>query len=243
MEWNKENTALLIEYFKEKRELWDSTSVHFKDRNKKHDAWMDLADKFDKEKSVIEKKMRSLIGQFQRELKKPRSGAGAEELTSKWFGFELLLFLKDKNKVRSTKVAGIPESNPQEIRVSPKKKKNETFDSLEAQKEVYGIMKELHTERKSRDDFTIFGEHIACRLRNLRDPYTIATVQNQIHNIIFQAEIGLYSGGASTSYNSFQSSSSGPANSPHTDISQFSEDLDDKLIYMQQSQGNTSKQL
>ncbi|CAK1595409.1 unnamed protein product [Parnassius mnemosyne] len=102
MEWNKENIALLIEHFKEKRELWDSTSVHFKDRNKKHDAWMDLADKFDTERSVIEKKMRSLIGQFQRELKK-------EELTSKWFGFELLLFLKDKNKVSSTKKAGIPE--------------------------------------------------------------------------------------------------------------------------------------
>ncbi|CAK1602449.1 unnamed protein product [Parnassius mnemosyne] len=238
MEWNKENTALLIEHFKEKRELWDSTSIHFKDRHKKHDAWMDLADKFDTEKSVIEKKMRSLIGQFQRELKKLRSGARAEELTSKWFGFELLLFLKDKNKVRSTKEAGIPEANsqeirvspkkkPQEIRVSPNKKKNKTFDSLEAQKEAYGIMKELHTERKSRDDFTVFGEHIACRLRNLRDPYTIATVQNQIHNIIFQAEIGLYSGGASTSHNSFQSSSSGPANSPHTDISQFSEDFDD----------------
>lgn len=109
MEWNKENTALLIEYFKEKRELWDSTSEHFKNRNKKHDAWMHLASKFDTEKSVVEKKMRSLIGQFQRELRKPRSGAGAEEIPSKWFGFELLLFLKDKNKVRSTNEAGISE--------------------------------------------------------------------------------------------------------------------------------------
>lgn len=53
--------------------------------------------------------MRSLIGQFQRELKKPRSGAGAEQISSKWFGFELLLFLRDKNKVRSTNEAGLSE--------------------------------------------------------------------------------------------------------------------------------------
>ncbi|GBP73141.1 hypothetical protein EVAR_52568_1 [Eumeta japonica] len=198
MEWNKENTALLIEHFKEKRELWDSTSEHFKDRNRKHEAWMYLACKFDTEKSVVEKKMRSLIGQFQREI------------SSKWFGFELLLFLKHKNKVRSTNEAGVsednPQDNPQENRTSPKKKKKKTFgslnaqkeafDSLQAQKEAYGIMKELQTERKTRDNFSVFGEYIACRLRNLQDPLTISTVQNQIHNIIFQAEMNLYSGGA-----------------------------------------------
>ncbi|CAH0730575.1 unnamed protein product, partial [Brenthis ino] len=141
--------------------------------------------------------------------------------------------------------------NPQENRTSPKKKKTfdslnaqkEAFDNLEAQKEAYGIMKELQTERKTRDNFSVFGEYIVCRLRNLQDPLTISTVQNQIHNIIFQAEMNLYSGGAnrigsysgsantvgsnsgsaSTSFDrgyytsSFLNNSSGRADLPHTD--------------------------
>lgn len=146
------------------------------------------------------------------------------------------------------------------------KAQKEGFDSLEAQKEAYGIMKELQTERKIRDNFTVFGEYIASRLRNLQDPFTISSLQNQIHNIIFQAEMALYSGGtnrigsysgsantigsnsggASTSFNrsyftsSFLNNSSGPIDSPHTDTdtSQFSEDLDDILLQMQQSQEN-----
>ncbi|GBP40885.1 hypothetical protein EVAR_88946_1 [Eumeta japonica] len=168
------------------------------------------------------------------------------------------------------------QDNPQENRTSPKKKKEKTFgslnaqkeafDSLQAQKEAYGIMKELQTERKTRDNFSVFGEYIACRLRNLQDPLTISTVQNQIHNIIFQAEMNLYSGGAnrigsysgsantigsnsdsaSTSFNrgyytsSFLNNSSDPADLPHmdTDSSQISEDLDDILLNIQQSQGN-----
>lgn len=108
-------------------------------------------------------------------------------------------------------------------------------------------MKELSAERKLRDDFTIFGEHVACRLRNFRDPYITSRVQNQIHNIIFEAEMGLYRGsGSSTRYNtdycpSPQTNTSGPMESSSygdTDISQFSEDLDDILLNIQLPKDN-----
>jgi hypothetical protein len=47
MEWAKENTISLIELFREKRVLWDSTFMDFKNRDKKHDAWSELGTEFE----------------------------------------------------------------------------------------------------------------------------------------------------------------------------------------------------
>lgn len=71
---------------------------------KKHDAWMDLASKFDTEKSVVEKKMRSFIGQFQRE--KRSLDRGQEQKKFLQNGLDSSCY---KNKVRSTNDAGLSE--------------------------------------------------------------------------------------------------------------------------------------
>ncbi|XP_059046765.1 uncharacterized protein LOC131842239 [Achroia grisella] len=125
MEWNKRNTTLLIEYFKEKRELWDSKCDDYRDRGKKHDAWIDLAKKFDIDKSIVERKVRNLIGQFQRELRKSVPGREADEINSKWFGFQLLLFLKDKYKDCSSDKSGILEEH---ISIEQETEADEEYD-------------------------------------------------------------------------------------------------------------------
>ncbi|KOC71068.1 hypothetical protein WH47_07212 [Habropoda laboriosa] len=117
MEWTKERTARLIELFRGKRVLWDPTSMNFKDRNKKHDAWAELGVDMEMDSTEIEKKIRMLIGQFQRELKKGKNGDGADApYKSKWIFFKTLLFLKDKNEPRhSTEAGSLEKPSEQEF--------------------------------------------------------------------------------------------------------------------------------
>lgn len=116
MEWSKELTTHLIELFREYRVLWDPTFMDFKNRNKKHDAWTELGAELKTNASEVEKKMRMLIGQFQRELKKGRSGDGADApYKTKWIFFKMLLFLKDKNEPRHSTEGGVsPEQDTQD---------------------------------------------------------------------------------------------------------------------------------
>jgi hypothetical protein len=55
------------EHFLKHEVLWNTTLIDFKNRNKKHDAWTTIAKYFQTDKDMVEKKMRSLIGQLQRE--------------------------------------------------------------------------------------------------------------------------------------------------------------------------------
>ncbi|CAG4936495.1 unnamed protein product [Parnassius apollo] len=80
--------------FQAREVLWNTISEDYKNGNKKHDAWMEIASEFNLDKKVIEKKIRSLVGQFNRECKS-KSGAIADE-SSKWFAFKKLMFLKGK---------------------------------------------------------------------------------------------------------------------------------------------------
>ncbi|KAF5295545.1 hypothetical protein FQR65_LT10408 [Abscondita terminalis] len=76
-----------------------------KNRNLRHDALMGIANQFNMEKQAVEQKIKNLQSQFSKELKKikhsKKSGTGTEDVyTSKWFAFESLKFLLDKNKPR-----------------------------------------------------------------------------------------------------------------------------------------------
>ncbi|KAG5868838.1 hypothetical protein JTB14_033277 [Gonioctena quinquepunctata] len=111
MEWSRENVCKLIELFREKSILWDATERYHKNKQKKYDAWGEIAAQFDIDRGEVENKMKSLIGQFQRDLKittKSKSGDGTDDIYQpKWFAFKNLLFLRDKIKPRTTREAGI----------------------------------------------------------------------------------------------------------------------------------------
>lgn len=112
MEWSKEATIQLIELFRENDLLWDCRSKDYKNRQLKNDAFTQIAETLQVEKDAVEKKIKSLIGQFQREIKKSKtkSGDGVDDIyVSKWFAFQSLMFLKDKNKPRPTLEGGINE--------------------------------------------------------------------------------------------------------------------------------------
>lgn len=102
MEWRQADIYKLIEGYKERKLLWDPLQDDFKNRNKRHDAWAELDKQLAVETGESEKKIRKLLSQFNRECKKIlKSGKGAGE-SGKWVYFKSLMFLKDKNKPRTT---------------------------------------------------------------------------------------------------------------------------------------------
>ncbi len=106
MEWSNELVFTLIEMYRNRPNLWDCKLKEYKDKNKRHDALMEIANHFKVEKSEIERKLKNLRSTFDREHNKvvvKKSGAGAEDVyKSKWFCYKHFLFLKDRNTVRGT---------------------------------------------------------------------------------------------------------------------------------------------
>lgn len=78
---------------------------------KRSDAWYEIANILNVEKNEVEKKIKNLITQFRRELKKTReqkSGSSASDnYHSQWFAFNSMLFLADKHTPHKTYDAGL----------------------------------------------------------------------------------------------------------------------------------------
>ncbi|CAH0559439.1 unnamed protein product [Brassicogethes aeneus] len=177
MEWNVEQTCKLIELYRQNSELWDTFSPLYKNKQKKHDAWNKIGKALNLGKDEVEKKMRCLIGQFQREQKKTKSGTGTgadEAYQSKWFAFKMLTFLQDKNKPRETIEAGIEKNN------------NELLEN-KRQEEAYSVLQSLKKNANQRDEYDIYGELIAKRIRKL-DENIRDQVMHEIDNVIFKAK-------------------------------------------------------
>ena len=102
MEWTRHKTLELIECYRSHTLLWQPSHILYKNRTKRSDAWLDIANILHVEQKEAEKKMKNLIAQFRRELKKKlkrkKSGSsGGDIYHSKWFGFESMLFLLENS--------------------------------------------------------------------------------------------------------------------------------------------------
>lgn len=53
------------------------------------------------------------------------------------------------------------------------------------------FLKELQ-QRKTKDQFSIFGEHVACKIRSLKTEFAKNTVEHLIGNILWEASTGKY---------------------------------------------------
>ncbi|XP_014290063.1 uncharacterized protein [Halyomorpha halys] len=101
MGWRRETVARLISLYRHKSLLWDPNEPDYKDRAKKRKAWGELAKVFNMNVKEVESKMRGLIGQFQRELRKGRSVYNGKTLYySEWIFFRKLLFLREKTEAK-----------------------------------------------------------------------------------------------------------------------------------------------
>lgn len=79
----------------------------------------------------------------------------------------------------------ISVDDPKEIFKTPNHKtKRFKRDSTSMADEAYLVMKSLYQKNKNKDEFDIFGQHIACKIRKLSTSYVKSTVQFHINNII-----------------------------------------------------------
>ncbi|KAK4887692.1 hypothetical protein RN001_003963 [Aquatica leii] len=107
MEWYDVNVLRLIELYREREILWNCKLKEYKNKNKRHDALLEIAVSFGVSKEEVDKKIRYLLSHFAREVKKEndtnKSGNGSDErYKSKWFAFKNLLFLRDRNKPKGS---------------------------------------------------------------------------------------------------------------------------------------------
>lgn len=95
----------------------------------------------------------------------------------------------EQNTQTNAHVCEQPKEKPASLQknIPVKKRKADTLVS-----EAYSIMKEIYAGKRERDVFTVFGEHVAMRVRNLPTEHAQVVVQQLINTIIFEAELGKY---------------------------------------------------
>lgn len=76
MEWDSEDSLLLIQEYERHRLLWDPKHKDRFNKQKKHDAWREIAKACNTDMDNAKKKMASLLGSFRRERAKGRKIIG-----------------------------------------------------------------------------------------------------------------------------------------------------------------------
>lgn len=108
--WTNDKTILLLEIYKDAECLWNPKNADHKCANKRYDALKNIAEAVECDVQEVKRKIKNLTGQFYRERMKYRkykkSGA-TSVFVSKWFAYNYMLFLKDKNKVHSCMEGGM----------------------------------------------------------------------------------------------------------------------------------------
>jgi len=103
MEWYREQTIQLIDLFRNRPALWDTSSVHYRNKRMKNESLEQISAKLKCPKEEIAKKICTLRVQFSREnvkVKRARESGGAV-YNPKWFGYQLLCFLNDQSRYTS----------------------------------------------------------------------------------------------------------------------------------------------
>ncbi|XP_064078568.1 uncharacterized protein LOC135196014 [Macrobrachium nipponense] len=184
--WSAEKTLELIELLHSSLTLWDVTNVDYKNRIKKMDALAGIADKLSITVSDTEKKIKAIKVQFRREHVKlislKRSGSSPKKCS--WFRYEPLLFLLQGQESRGSRSTDSPEREVAEVEseqetdaVIESSHQAETPQStfparrLSAKrpadevKEAFHLMKSLAQRVTTRDEYYVFGENVAHKLR------------------------------------------------------------------------------
>ncbi|XP_060877629.1 uncharacterized protein LOC132950285 isoform X3 [Metopolophium dirhodum] len=103
MEWYREQTIQLIDLFRNRPALWDTSSVHYRNKRMKNESLEQISVKLKCPKEEIAKKICTLRVQFSREnvkVKRARESGGTV-YNPKWFGYQLLCFLNDQSRYTS----------------------------------------------------------------------------------------------------------------------------------------------
>ncbi|XP_014476706.1 PREDICTED: uncharacterized protein LOC106745531 [Dinoponera quadriceps] len=105
-DWSMDMCLLLIDLYERHPVLWDPKHYYYYSKKKKLDAWEAIAQSMNLDMKVVRQKMVSLLGSFRAQKSKGKKsiGTGANKrdvYISKWFAFERMHFLLDKDEPRN----------------------------------------------------------------------------------------------------------------------------------------------
>ncbi|XP_075971079.1 uncharacterized protein LOC142973321 [Anticarsia gemmatalis] len=229
--WSNTQVFKLIDMFQEREFLWNPMLPEYRDRWKKYGAWCEMANEFGLDKHIVERKMRSLIGQFQRELKKSRSCASDDDTSgSNWFAYKKMMFIRDRcrrgqgvdtdyetrsedNEKEESEDAKLRENHDKDTEypevefhhiketefVTPSiqqhnsmRKRPRPRDEKDPSIETLSVLDNMYESQHQRDEFDVFAELVAMKLRKLRNTCAKNTAQFHINNILYNADMGDY---------------------------------------------------
>lgn len=111
--WTNDLFDQLIDLYHERSVLWNPSDENYKNKNKKKDAWKEISDIIGIHELELQRKIKNLTAQFFREkkrIKEEHKSGAATSNTSKWYGYERLLFLTDRNEPRVCVEKGLNET-------------------------------------------------------------------------------------------------------------------------------------
>ncbi|KAF5276793.1 hypothetical protein FQR65_LT16172 [Abscondita terminalis] len=219
MEWS----LVLIDYYEKYPVLWNPRHQFYYSKNKKNDAWDELAKELSCDTQTIKNKMNSLLGSFRAQKSKGKktvgTGKGRKEVyISKWFAFKRMHFLLDRDDPRDTvdtEDVSLSENRPSASMEQPKrgKKRQATTQENPLAFEALRILKDTHsryiasqTPTVVQDRFYTYGQHVGNKMRSYT-PTLQNIVEHEINNVLFRADMGQYNSAAY--YNPVQVSNPG----------------------------------
>lgn len=94
---------------------------------------------------------------------------------------------------------------------SPKKlavKRKAVSAPTPVMEEALSLMRSVQSKGQEKDEFALFGEQVALKLRKIDSPYARFSVQNVINKALFEGEMGYFNYPSAHSYESPVASSS-----------------------------------
>ncbi|CAD6991342.1 uncharacterized protein LOC101459515 [Ceratitis capitata] len=221
MEWPTEKLLRLIDLFKSKRCLWDPQDKNYKKSIIKDKSWNQISDELGGNAIETKKKMESLLASYRRERKKYELALGGSNpdkmYISKWFAFKAMSFMANRSFERKhlfdrqdplDDITEQDSRHSQDVYGSKQDSEESAQKSLLSQNLTSPSSKEAECKHKCcphtgptintrRDDSDIFGEYVSTKHRKYSD-HVKSVVENHIAQILFDADMGLYNPGTTT---------------------------------------------
>lgn len=219
-EWTVDSAIRLIEAYERYPLLWNPREKLYRNKYKRNDALIEIASDIGCNVLDLKKKLESILAQYRREKKNvTKSGMATNDKKKPWWGIKYLRFLDDKYTPNRTTSSSDTLLNSEEDNIDaevsqtaetqgdiattgdkPSPSKSEMPPNKKSRKskqdQAYQIMKECYEGMNSleshRDEFSVYGEAVAARIRKLTNPMSICILKNKIDNAIFEAEMEEY---------------------------------------------------
>ncbi|XP_067634838.1 uncharacterized protein [Eurosta solidaginis] len=185
--WDDEMIIKLIRKIELHRSLWDTNDVDYRNIIKKRLIYTEIGKEFGCCGSVVERKWRDLRNQYRREKLKNDE--------STWFALDPMRFVDGQNSnnslVVTQKVSPVTHQNPSSPYVNASKWQKRKYPSaniplpLNDQWTSAHMLASLHSN--NRDEFEIYAEGVATKLRKIQDPRMQLNAQRIIDNTLYDA--------------------------------------------------------